>query len=34
MSQKCDYCGHEGQPEAADYYGTEIEVCENCEAEL
>ena len=34
MSRKCDHCGHEGQPETADYYGTEIDVCEECGAEL
>jgi len=34
MSQQCDNCGHEGEPKIADYYGTDIEVCENCEYEI
>lgn len=33
-SIRCDHCGHEGPTDSADYYGREIEVCENCGAEV
>jgi len=33
-TEYCDYCGHEGEPDSADYYGAEISVCENCGCEL
>jgi ribosomal protein S27AE len=33
-TEKCLNCGYVGKPTSADYYGTEIQVCENCGVEL
>jgi len=34
MTEHCEHCDHDGEPDSADYYGTDIDVCENCGAEL